>query len=270
MTICCRITKASSSEHVDSSKARKLPHLSHMRVIQNITHLILSYLYIPLHARAYVVTCTASTPRPRGLHSLAPSASSTLPSAPTLCPCSPSHSSILFDSEPKHVNTSILSMSSIRQATSSTSNVQIIIIAALANYTQITGTDLSNTPFAVALEQSNSPEVILQLLQERETAFKEYRDGSPRLMKCVSFAVKLIQPFSGIIREALSRVRHSCHPMTLLTEALSDPLPTDECPVCQHRRSPCCTSLKIRFSMFPVMNEHVRLPVESRRAMMLF
>ncbi len=189
-----------------------------------------------------------------------------------LYPCSPSHNFVLSDSEHKNVpvSTSIFSMSSTAQATSSTSNVQIIIDTALADYTEITGTDLSKTPFAIALEQSNSPEVILQLLQEREKAFKEYRDGNRGLIKCVSFAVKLIQPFSGIIREALSRVRHSCHPMTLLTEALSDPLPTDECPVCQHRRSPCCTSLKIRFSMFPVMNEHVRLPVESRRAMMLF
>jgi len=52
-------------------------------------------------------------------------------------------------------------MSSTGQATSSTSDIQIIIDAALADYTKITGTDLSKTPFAVAIEQSNSPEAIL-------------------------------------------------------------------------------------------------------------
>src|SRR6266446_3384148 len=124
---------------------------------------------------------TGIHPRRSGLHSPALSASSALPSIPTLHPCSPSDN------------------------------------------TQITGTDLSKTPFAVALEQSNSPEVVLQLLQEREKAFKEYRDGNSRLMKCVSFAVKLIQPFSRIIRKALSQVSRTCHPMTLLTVDSSDP-----------------------------------------------
>src|SRR6266436_409071 len=142
-------------------------------------------------------------------------------------------------------------MSSTGQPTSSTSNVQIIIDVALADYTQITGTDLSKTPFAVALEQSNSPEVVLQLLQEREKAFKEYRDGNSRLMKCVSFAVKLIQPFSRIIRKALSQVSRTCHPMTLLTVDSSDPLPTNECSVCRHRFSPCCMSLEFDFNRVP-------------------
>ncbi len=146
---------------------------------------------------------------------------------------------------------SIFSMSSTVQATSSTSNVQIIINAALANYVKITGTDLSKTPFAVALEQSNSPEVILQLLQEREKAFNEYRDGNRRLMKCVSLAVKVIQPFSGIIREAVSQVSRPSHPVTLLTVASSDPLPTNECPVCRHRCSPCCMSLESDFQRVP-------------------
>src|SRR6266436_9942060 len=128
-------------------------------------------------------------------------------------------------------------MSSTGQATSSTSDIQIIIDAALADYTKITGTDLSKTPFAIAIEQSNSPEAILQLFQEREKAFNEYRDGNRRLIKCVSLAVKVIQPFSRIIREAVSQVSRSCHPMTLLTVASSDPVPTNECSVCRHRYS---------------------------------
>ncbi len=207
-------------------------------------------LTLPLHAGAYVWSPTYHcNPRPRGgLHSLAPSAPSTLPLIP---PCSPSHSSTLSDSERKNVNTSIFSMSSAGQATSSTSNVQFIIDAALAEYTEITGTDLSQAPFAAALEQSNSPEVILQLLQERERAFKEFRDGNRRLMKCVSLAVKVIQPFSRIIREAVGQVCRSCHPVTLLTVASSDPLPTNECSVRRHRYSPCCMSLESDFQPVP-------------------
>ncbi len=142
-------------------------------------------------------------------------------------------------------------MSSTAQPTSSTSNVHFIVDAALADYTKITGTDLSKTPFAVALEQSNSPEVILQLLQDQEKAFNEYRDGNSRLIKSVGFTVKLIQPLTGIIREALSQVSRTWLSMTLLTVSSSDPLPTNECSVCRHRCSPCCMSLESDFNRVP-------------------
>jgi hypothetical protein len=96
-------------------------------------------------------------------------------------------------------------MSSTGQPTSSTSNIQLIIDA-LADYAKITGIDLSVNPFAVMLEQSNSPEAILQLLQEREKAFKEYCDGNRRLITSLSPAVKVLQAFSGILGEAVSLV----------------------------------------------------------------
>ena len=99
-------------------------------------------------------------------------------------------------------------MPSIGQATSSTSNTQLIIDA-LADYVEITGIDLSKNSFEAALKQSNSPEAILQLLQGREKAFKEYRDGNRRLISCLSPAVNVIQAFSGILGEAVSLVSHT-------------------------------------------------------------
>jgi hypothetical protein len=102
-------------------------------------------------------------------------------------------------------------MSSTAQAASSTSNIQLIIDAALADYAKITGIDLSKNPSAAALERSNSPEAILQLFQEREKAFREYRDGNRRLMSYLSPAVRVLQAFSGIFGEAISRVSHKCH-----------------------------------------------------------
>jgi hypothetical protein len=138
-------------------------------------------------------------------------------------------------------------MSSTGQATSSTSSVQFVIEAALADYTKNTGIDLSKTPFAAALEQSNSPEAILQLLHDRENAFKEYRDGNRGLINCLSPAVNVIQAFSGIISEAVnlvSRTRPSRDPLTVTS---SDPLPTNKRFICCHRYSPCCTSLQYAF-----------------------
>ena len=96
-------------------------------------------------------------------------------------------------------------MSSSRQATPPTSNHQLII-GALADYAQITGIDLSKGPFAAALEQSSSPDAILQLLHGREKAFKEYRDGNRRLINYLSPAVNVIQAFSGILGDAVNLV----------------------------------------------------------------
>jgi fungal STAND N-terminal Goodbye domain len=109
-------------------------------------------------------------------------------------------------------------MSSTGQATSSTSsssNIQLITDA-LADYTKITGVDLSKSPFGAAIEQWNSPEAILELLQEREKSFKEYRDNNRTLIKCLTPTVRVIQTFSGIIGEAVTLVSHKYDLITLL------------------------------------------------------
>jgi hypothetical protein len=92
-------------------------------------------------------------------------------------------------------------------STSSTSNFQLITDA-LLDYTKMTGIDLSKNPFATAIERADSPGAILELLQEREKAFKDYREGNKRLISCLSPAVNVIQAFSGILGGAVSLVSH--------------------------------------------------------------
>jgi hypothetical protein len=104
-----------------------------------------------------------------------------------------------------------ISMSSTVQATSSmttspTSNMQLITNA-LLDYTNQTGIDLSENPFAVEIERANSPAAILELLQERERAFKDYREGNRGLISCLSPTVNIIQALSGI----LGQVRPEYH-----------------------------------------------------------
>ena len=102
-------------------------------------------------------------------------------------------------------------------STSSTSNIQLITDA-LVDYAKITGIDLSKNPFAVAIEQASSPGAILELLEEREKAFKDYRDGNRRLINCLRPAVNVIQAFSGILGEAVNLVSYTYHLVsTLLT-----------------------------------------------------
>jgi len=108
-------------------------------------------------------------------------------------------------------------MSSARRAISSTENVKLVIDA-LADYAKETGKDLAANPFADKIQQSNSPEDILQLLEEREKAFKDYREGNRRLINCLKPAVKVLHGFSGILKEAASRVSQPCHLSSFLCD----------------------------------------------------
>ena len=93
---------------------------------------------------------------------------------------------------------------------SSTSHSTIqSVIDALADYADQTGIDLSQNPFAQKLQQSDTPDAILELLQERGNAFKDYRDGNRGLISCLSPTVRVLHVFSSTIGEAFSLVSHA-------------------------------------------------------------
>jgi hypothetical protein len=133
-------------------------------------------------------------------------------------------------------------VSSTGQTAFSTSNIKLIIDA-LADYAKTTGINLSENPLAAAPEQSNSPEAILQLLNVREAAFKEYRDSNRRLIGYLSPAVRVLQAFSGILGEAVSLVSNTYLLVRFINIILSGSLPTGERFICWDRFSPCSTSL---------------------------
>ena len=92
--------------------------------------------------------------------------------------------------------------------TVASSNSQLIINA-LDDYAKLTGVDLSMNPFAEKIQPSSSPDAILELLQEREKAFKEYRDANRGLIDCLSPAVRVLHAFSGLLGEAVSLVSYA-------------------------------------------------------------
>ena len=100
-------------------------------------------------------------------------------------------------------------MSSIGQPSPSSSNFQLIVDA-LADYAKQTGIDLIKNPFVKKIQQSNSPEAILELLKEREKTFKSYREVNRRLINYLTPAVKVLQALSGILGEAVTLVSHNC------------------------------------------------------------
>jgi hypothetical protein len=106
-------------------------------------------------------------------------------------------------------------MSSTGQATSPFENVKLIIVA-LADYAKETDVDLSTNTFVAKLEQSMSPGDILQLLEEWQKAFKEYREGNRILTNFLSPTVKVLHGFSGILSAAAGLVSCKCHLVGLL------------------------------------------------------
>jgi hypothetical protein len=94
------------------------------------------------------------------------------------------------------------------------SNFQLVIDA-LFDYANITGSDPSQNPFAEKIRQSNTADDILELLLEREKDFKEYRDGNRRLINYLKPAVHVLHAFSLTLGEVVSQVRNTC-PIYLL------------------------------------------------------
>ena len=96
-----------------------------------------------------------------------------------------------------------------------------LIVDALCDYANLTGVDLSKNPFAENLQQHSTPGRILELLQERGEAFKEYREGDRRLIKCISPVVCVLHAFSDFLGEAISLVSHTLHEPTRVGISIS-------------------------------------------------
>jgi hypothetical protein len=88
----------------------------------------------------------------------------------------------------------------------SSSNFQSILDAALDNYSNQTGIDLINHPSAEQIQNCQSPDNVLQLLLERESAFKDYRDKYRNLIDSLRPVVQAVHAFSSILGEAAGLV----------------------------------------------------------------
>jgi hypothetical protein len=93
------------------------------------------------------------------------------------------------------------------------SNLQSILDAA-DKYTQQTGVNLKDNPFADKVKGCESPSAVLLLLQENLKAFKDYRDDNRKFIECVSPVVQFVHAFSDILGEAaglVSRNQSLCY-----------------------------------------------------------
>jgi hypothetical protein len=97
-------------------------------------------------------------------------------------------------------------MSLTTSTTTPPSNLCLIIDAALDEYTNQTGIDLTQIPFAQKIQQSDSPDHVIRLFQEREDEFKEFRDRNRKLINLLKPAVQVLHALSGTLGEAISLV----------------------------------------------------------------
>jgi hypothetical protein len=97
----------------------------------------------------------------------------------------------------------------------SSSNFQSILDAALDNYFKQTGIDLINHPSAEQLQNCQSPDDVLQLLLERESAFNDYRDKYRDLIDSLRPVVQAVHVFSSTLGEAAGLVS-SAHSILLI------------------------------------------------------
>jgi len=109
---------------------------------------------------------------------------------------------LLHDATP----TLTLPLMSESSTTTSSATFRSILNAALDNYRQQTGIDLTNHSSANRFRTCNTSEDILRLFQDRETVFKDYRNKNRKLIDCLHPIVQVVHAFARVLGEVGSLV----------------------------------------------------------------
>ena len=80
------------------------------------------------------------------------------------------------------------------------------ILDGVDKYTEQTGINLKEDPFADKIKGCDSPGAVLLLLQENLKAFKDYRENNRKFIDCISPVVQFVHAFSGVLGEAAGLV----------------------------------------------------------------
>jgi hypothetical protein len=104
-------------------------------------------------------------------------------------------------------------MSSSTQASPiSADNFTAIFDAALSEYKNRTGQDLQSHPFAVSLDDNNTPDAILEVFRREAQAFDKFHRRNDKLMAYLTPVVNVLFTFSATLGEGIGLVRpHSFH-----------------------------------------------------------
>ena len=136
-------------------------------------------------------------------------------------------------------------------ATISSPNFRLLINA-FDDYAKEVGEDLTKNPLADALRACDSPNAVLELLQEKALAFKEYRDGDHKLIGYLKPVVQVVQGFSGFLGDAISFVSQIRRfvLVSIFTYLPLGAVASSECNLCQRECSPHSTYLVIIITIY--------------------
>ena len=116
------------------------------------------------------------------------------------------------------VNTYLNSMSS---TVFSFDNFKFVFNAALADYLDKTGVDLTKDSSTEKLQNCQSADAILELLQDKANQFKDCRNGNHKLINSLKPVVQVLHTFSGVLGGVAGLVSASMpairHLITLLS-----------------------------------------------------
>ena len=118
------------------------------------------------------------------------------------------------------------------------SNFKVIFDVALANYREHTGVDLSQYPLAEKLQNCQSPDAILEILQEKAKEFEEFRNGNHKLINCLRPVVQVLHVFSGVLDNHVARFHLSKSDHFLTSFPRLGAIPTNKCHILWRRSSP--------------------------------
>jgi hypothetical protein len=100
-----------------------------------------------------------------------------------------------------------MSSSSQTLESSESSHFKSILEAALSEYKDKTGNDLTNNSLAKELQGCESAEAVLDIIQREAKAFDKFRDSNKWLMKWINPSVDVLFKISSTLSAGVSIVR---------------------------------------------------------------
>jgi hypothetical protein len=130
---------------------------------------------------------------------------------------------------------------------SSSSRLQLIFEAALDGYEEQTGMKLIDNPLARQLENCNTMESIIAVLQEQARGFSQFRGDDGKVMKSLKSTVHVLHALSAstVLGEGIGLVRQMALMVLYVPEASSAGVPPCEGSI----RSFCYPTFRRSFSV---------------------
>ena len=119
----------------------------------------------------------------------------------------------------------------------SASNFNAIFEKALKAYTKKTKQDLTANPLATQLQECNSPEAIMTILQDQIDQFRQSQRGDERLQKWLSPTINVLYAFSETLGQGVGLVNIN-RSVCVSRKFYSTGFPSCSTYFCRRRRPP--------------------------------